>query len=268
MKVHHLNCGSLREIEPTYAGPRPAPVVCHCLLVETENDGLVLVETGLGLDDVRHPADSLAPDWTELVEPALDPAETALRQIARLGHSAADVRHIVLTHLDVDHCGGLPDFPDAAVHVMEAELEAAMAQAPSRRYRPAHWAHRPRWVTYDAGRGDPWFGFDGVRRLDGLPPEILLVPLGGHSLGHAGVAVRDHDRWLLHAGDAYFYHGELQAGKPESHPLMDIIQTGAQVDRELRVRNRDRLRTLVRDHGGEVDVFSAHDPWELRRYGY
>ncbi|WP_373317754.1 MBL fold metallo-hydrolase [Planotetraspora silvatica] len=28
-----------------------------------------------------------------------------------MGYDPADVRHIVVTHLDVDHCGGLPDFP-------------------------------------------------------------------------------------------------------------------------------------------------------------
>ena len=32
-------------------------------------------------------------------------------------------------------------------------------------------------------------GFDGVRQLEGLPPEILMVPMPGHTWGHAGVAV-------------------------------------------------------------------------------
>ncbi len=35
----------------------------------------------------------------------------------RLGYSINDVRHIILTHLDLDHAGGLHDFPNAAVHV-------------------------------------------------------------------------------------------------------------------------------------------------------
>ncbi|MFD0510570.1 MBL fold metallo-hydrolase [Streptomyces aureus] len=30
-----------------------------------------------------------------------------------LGYAVDDVRHIVLTHLDLDHAGGLPDFPRA-----------------------------------------------------------------------------------------------------------------------------------------------------------
>jgi glyoxylase-like metal-dependent hydrolase (beta-lactamase superfamily II) len=51
-------------------------------------------------------------------------------------------------------------------------------------------------------------GFEAVRDLDGLPPEILLVPLAGHTWGHSAVAIDTGDGWLLHAGDAYFFRGE------------------------------------------------------------
>ena len=51
--------------------------------------------------------------------------ETAVRQIEALGFSPSDVRHIVITHLDFDHAGGLEDFPNATVHLMDAEFSAA-----------------------------------------------------------------------------------------------------------------------------------------------
>jgi glyoxylase-like metal-dependent hydrolase (beta-lactamase superfamily II) len=261
MRIHHLNLGSMREVDSP-EGLAPAPAVCHALLVETPSSGLVLVEAGLGTDDVTNPGELLEAEWRELVGPVLSPAETAVRQIAALGHDPADVRHIVLTHLDVDHSGGLPDFPQARVHVMEAELKAALEEAPSRRYRPGHWAHGPLWETYP-DTGTTWLGAEGVRPLTGLPEDFLLVPLTGHTRGHAGVAVNDGERWLLHAGDAYFYHDEL-AKDPRSHPMFDIVQLDAQVDAEQRMSSQERLRSLVHDHG--VTVFSAHDPWELARY--
>ncbi|MFI9597159.1 MBL fold metallo-hydrolase [Nonomuraea sp. NPDC052265] len=261
MRIHHLNCGSVRTIEATYDGPPAAPAVNHCLLVETPADGLVLVETGLGLGDVRDPDGTLGADWVQMAEPVLAEEETAVRQIARLGYRPEDVRHVIVTHLDVDHCGGLPDFPDARVHLLAAELEAALSEAPSFRYRPAHWAHGPHWVTYTPEANDDWFGFASTG-LDGLPEDIRLVPLGGHTAGHTGVAVREGDRWLLHCGDAYYYHRELLAD-PHPHPLMDVVQTHAEVHHDLRLGTQARLRELVRDHGDQVSVFSAHDPWEL-----
>ncbi|MGW4232496.1 MBL fold metallo-hydrolase [Streptomyces sp. NPDC004980] len=136
-----------------------------------------------------------------MVQPALDEQEAAVRQIARLGHKPSDVRHIIVTHLDVDPSGGLPDFPGADVHVLGSELVAARSQAPSSRYRPAHWAHEPRWITYadEPDSGEQCFGFSALQPK-GLPQEIKLIPLGGHTAGHIGIAVRDGDRWLRQVG--------------------------------------------------------------------
>jgi glyoxylase-like metal-dependent hydrolase (beta-lactamase superfamily II) len=261
MIIHHLNCGSFRQVESPEDGLSPARAINHCLVAETDSDGLVLIETGLGLADARTPDDTLDASWIQLVEPVLAEDETAVRQLARLGYSPRDVRHIIVTHLDVDHSGGLPDFPDAQVHVLAAELEAALAEAPSFRYRPAHWAHDPKWVTYAPEPGQEWFGFTSTG-LRGLGPDIQLIPLGGHTAGHAGVAVRDGDRWLLHCGDAYFYHRELE-GAPVPHPLFDVVQTSSEVHHDLRLGTQARLRELRRHHAGEVTLISAHDPWEL-----
>lgn len=261
MKIHHLNCGSMRQLDPTYDGPPSAPAVNHCLLVETPDSGLVLVETGLGLDNIRRPADTLGA-WAEMAEPVLHEEETAIRQIARKGFDPNDVRHVIVTHLDVDHCGGLPDFPQATVHVLAAELHAATTEAPSLRYRPAHWAHGPQWRTYESF-GDQWFGFTAVQPT-GLPEEIKLVPLSGHTSGHTGVAVHNGSRWLLHCGDAYYYHRELNEN-PEVHPVLDIVQTRSEVDHDQRVDTQSRLRILARDHAQDVTLFSAHDPWEFGR---
>ncbi|MET8037805.1 MBL fold metallo-hydrolase [Streptomyces sp. NPDC005345] len=268
MKIHHLNCGSLRTIDRAEGS---LPAVCHCLLVETDRDGLVLVESGIGTADVARPEENLGADFLGRARPVLDPTETALHQVTALGFRPEDVRHIVLSHLDLDHAGGLADFPWAKVHLSEAEHHAAMAAPGAHpedrvRYRPVQWAHRPHWVTYARPAGDPWFGFDAVRPLEGMDPEILLVPLGGHTRGHSAIAVQDGGRRLLHCGDAYYFHGEIDPDRPEGHPGTDLLQQITEVDRPLRLGNQARLRELVRLHAGEVEVFSAHDPWELARY--
>ncbi|MFY9931613.1 MAG: MBL fold metallo-hydrolase [Streptosporangiaceae bacterium] len=82
-----------------------------------------------------------------------------------MGFRPEDVRHIVQTHLGLDHVGGLSDFPAATVHIQAAELAAATAREGIRaraRYRPPMWAHRPDFVTCSA-EGESWLGFEAVR---------------------------------------------------------------------------------------------------------
>jgi glyoxylase-like metal-dependent hydrolase (beta-lactamase superfamily II) len=270
MRVHHLNCGTMRPLGGSLIDGNPGllrrgEMVCHCLLAESEQ-GLVLIETGIGAQAGVRPNEWLGRPFLALTGAVISEDETALSQIDRLGFDPADVRHIVLTHLDLDHAGGLVDFPQATVHVHATELRALQSPmdfAERIRYRAVQFAHGPRWRAYEVG-GDPWFGFDAVRELDGLPPEILLVPLGGHTRGHAGVAVDTGDGWLLNAGDAYFHHGELE---PSPHCPRGIatFEAVVQTERRARLDNQERLRTLVRDHGSEINVFSAHDSTEYHR---
>src|SRR6266545_4039098 len=271
MKVHHLNCATMRPyggrlVSGTGSVFGKAEMICHCLLIET-GGGLVLVDSGLGTGDVADPDRTLNRRWQQMCRPVLDESETAVRQIERMGYATGDVRHVVLTHLDLDHAGGLRDFPDAKVHVLAQELAAARsASTPAERtrYPRGQWEHGPDWVTHEPDGGEEWFGFQAVRDLPGVPEEILLVPLIGHTRGHTGVAVRTGDRWLLHAGDAYFFHGEM-APDPHCTPVLRMMQRRVETLRELRLANQDRLRELVRSHGDKVDVFSAHDAVELRR---
>ncbi len=241
-----------------------AHLVCHCLLIEAET-GLVLVDTGYGLEDVRHPFPRLSRAMAGLLNIRFEESETAVRQVQALGFSPRDVRHILVTHLDFDHAGGLEDFPNAAVHVMAAELTAARAAGglvARNRYRPTQFDEVQDWRLYSVG-GERWFGFQSVRELTGLPPEILLVPLPGHTWGHAGVAVQQADGWLLHAGDAYFHHDEMRAPHRRCPPGLRLYQNMMEVDRPARLENQRRLRELSLDPAAKVDIFCAHDAAEL-----
>jgi glyoxylase-like metal-dependent hydrolase (beta-lactamase superfamily II) len=273
MRINHLNCGTMREVDPGGAGPGwPGKVVCHCLLAETESTGLVLVETGFGIVDIERPEEALGGVFLGRTQAVLDPEETAVRQVAALGYDPADVRHIVLTHLDLDHTGGLPDFPHATVHIHDAEYRAAMAATSphpehTTRYRPAHWAHRPHWRTYPGSSASrqAWFGFDAIE-LDIPGAELLLIPLAGHTEGHCAAAVRDGERWLLHAGDAFYHDGETNPADPWSLPLWEGLEEITETDRALRIANQARIRELRRATAGTVEVFSAHDPWAFERF--
>lgn len=267
MRIHHLNCGTFcphgrRLVNGEGGLLERATVVCHCLAIEA-GDGLVLVDTGFGMEDARNPG-QLGSAFRLMMNPRPAAGTTALAQLQALGFEAGDVKHIVTTHLDLDHTGGLPDFPAAEVHVFAPELQAALRPRLDERLRyigGAHWKHNPRWVEHPAG-GDDWFGFGSVRILPDLDAEVLLVPLLGHSRGHTGVAIGTADGWLLHCGDAYFHHGEI-ATPPTCPPMLRLFQNLSGSDRKVRLTNQERLRELARTHGDEVKLFCSHDPREL-----
>jgi glyoxylase-like metal-dependent hydrolase (beta-lactamase superfamily II) len=269
MRVHHLNCisscplgGALMDGHSIALRGR---LVCHCLLIEGPR-GLVLVDTGFGLGDVASPRTRLSWFFRLLLSPELREAGTAVRQIEARGHSPRDVRDIVLTHLDFDHAGGLDDFPEARVHLLSEERRVAVAQRTwldRQRYRPQQWHGQARWQGYDRG-GETWHGFEGVRAVEDLQDEVLLVPLPGHTLGHAGVAVRTATGWRLLAGDAYFWHGEMDPHRPRCTPGLRFYQWMMEQDRSARLGNQRRLRDLRRRESS-IDLLCSHDPHDYIR---
>lgn len=271
MRIHHLNCGCMCPIGGAlfdgFSRGLTACLVCHCLLIETEQ-GLVLVDTGFGQRDVRSPLSRLSPFFMNLNRIQFEQKYTALAQIEQLGFHASDVRHIVLTHLDFDHAGGLEDFPEATVHIMQAEIDAAKERRgfiAHERYRPGQWDEVKQWKYYSQA-GEPWFGFEAVRDLDGLPPEILLIPLVGHTKGHAGIAIQTVSGWLLHAGDAYFYRDEMGTSKPQCTPGLRAYQWFMEVDRGARLHNQERLRALSLSNADDVQLFCSHDAIEFKAF--
>jgi glyoxylase-like metal-dependent hydrolase (beta-lactamase superfamily II) len=195
MTLHYLNCFTCNARLPS--DWRSGTL---CLLIETDQ-GLVLVDTGPGRDDYVHRTGIMRAFQLLTIVP-MNPQETAVHQVVNLGYRPADVRHIVLTHMHFDHCGGLPDFPQATVHVHRREYKA-FTGTPRRwtdlAYVRRHIAHQPEIVLYDE-TGASWLGLDAIR----LPfePEMWLVPLFGHTRGHCGIAIRTGSGWLFHVGDA------------------------------------------------------------------
>ena len=263
--VHHINCATMCPVAGFLTGAKGfgrGHMVAHCIVVETERDGLVLIDTGFGTRDVEDKT-GLSRSFKALVGPTLSPEEPAIAQLPGLGYDPDDVRHIVVTHLDLDHAGGLGDFPHAKVHVHAREHAAAMARRHFKereRYLSAHWAHGPEWAVYTED-GDSWRGLPAITRLRGLDADLGLVPMHGHTRGHSAVIVRDRERWLVHAGDAYFHRASVdpEAGRVPVGFL--AFERATQINAAQRRASLAALRRL-RESYDDVVMFCAHDPAE------
>lgn len=132
----------------------------------------------------------------------LGPADDAAAQVAAAGYAIKDIRWVVLTHLHTDHVGGIAAFANADILVTRTEWERAQGVGGRLRgYLPQYWPANltPHLMEFTGPAVGPFAGSCDVA-LDG---RLTLVPLPGHTPGHAALLVRvDAGRSYLCAGDA------------------------------------------------------------------
>ncbi len=258
MSIHHLNCGTLHPPSRLLVNGQgglfePATMACRCLLIPT-GDTWTLVDTGIGKPDLGDPIGRLGPRFIRMTRPALDATEPAVTQVTGLGIDPRSVTDIVLTHLDLDHAGGLVDFPWARIHLAADHLGLvvpALRKVGTWRLRPVQWAHRPSWVP--ARKTEEYAGRPAARIND----RVRLVALDGHLDGHCGVVIdRPGEPTLIHAGDAIFSTRTLQR---RAAPI-----GLAAFERYMRTDVpawRSSRRWLQERHAEGAEVVCAHEPW-------
>jgi putative intracellular protease/amidase len=186
----------------------------------------------------------------------IDEELTAVRQLERMGFDSAAVSDIIISHLDVDHAGGLRDFPNATVHLAAEELANLEAKNP--RYLFNQFEHRPKWKPYVNSNGS-WFALEARSLQLPFKAAVKLVFLPGHTRGHSGIAIeQSNGKWFLHAADTYYRRVELLT---DDQPVSALSSHTAD-DNNARIDSIAKLRRLVREHD-EVAFCSTHDVLEL-----
>jgi glyoxylase-like metal-dependent hydrolase (beta-lactamase superfamily II) len=179
MRVHILDDGVfVTDAGNLFGGSRKASIkgAMHPVLVEA-GDSLLLIDAGFG------------PELPEILvgRYELRRDKHLLDHLERVGYSAGDVTHVILSHLDADHVGwalGPPSFPSATVYVQEAALEEA-------RRMPEKDGRRAAVPTVEQGVEDGWCELldSDEDVLQGVKVEVRA----GHSAGHQSVWLGEGD---------------------------------------------------------------------------
>ena len=164
--------------------------------------------------------------WGKVAEfftPVLTPEQGCVAQIEKLGFSVDSVKHVVLSHLHLDHVGAVGRFPNATHVVQRIEYE---------------YAHTPDWfavlayVRKDFDNPnlkwlileDAWGDFYDLYG-DG---SIILIRSPGHTIGHQSILVRTSSgQSVLLAVDAAdtLDHWEERALPGALHSTIDSVRS-------------------------------------------
>jgi N-acyl homoserine lactone hydrolase len=216
MKVHAIQTGSVRiknaQVEGRGHGlPRRLAIFTdstwttwlptYAWVIE-HDEGVMVVDTGQGAH-LRDSGKSLHPYVRWEVAFRIEPEQEIGPQLRTLGVGPRDVKRVVLTHLHMDHDGGLAHFPHSEILVAPGELRTASGWLGRMRgYVPHRW---PAWFDPAplALPAEAFGPFAASRRLT-KAGDVVAVATPGHTADHLSVLVQDGDTMLFLAGDTSY----------------------------------------------------------------
>ncbi len=203
-------------------------------LLQTHDGENILVDTGFPawyVDDIdaASEADGLG-SFGVLIE--FDALNLPTSQLALAALTPADIDILIITHTDIDHVGGIADFPGATIVIAEAERAL-----PRPRYfadqTPIAWPPHDDWII--------------VTEDMQLRPGIQLLTTPGHSPGQLSLQVRlPKSGAILLTSDAISRPGEIEEGFPTAW------------DADLAKKSAQKLMAIAQQAGAKI--IYGHDP--------
>lgn len=230
------------------------------ILLQTDG-GWVLLETEFNTALIRDPA--LRRRYFPAVEyqPLLPgPGEPIEESLFDIGIDIDDIHLVALSHLHVDHAGGLKLFAGKVpVHAQRRELEYGLSNHPE---PERHAIFR---VDFDDPNID-WHLADGEAEI---APGITAVPTYGHTPGHQSFVVELDESVTGGDGAAGYVFAFDAADLTENIEQELAIGGYIDVEPEETIEPIRRLKKLARDKG--YPLIPGHDPhvWpELTQHFY
>jgi N-acyl homoserine lactone hydrolase len=217
-------------------------------IIEHPQKGLILFDTGVNYN-VADP-EAAEKYWGPGVRDALGCSmtrdEAIDRQLMKLGYKLDDVKYVILSHLHLDHAGGMCHFPNATFVVQKSELRYA--------WWPDTW---PGIVycynDYKDTRGYNFLQIEGDIDLfqDG---SIKLTKTPGHTPGHQSAIVRLENRGPVCFG-ADVAH--LKEAYRNLAPMPYDWNTEILTDSYMKIRAIENA---------DIPIYLSHDPKDFQEF--
>jgi len=200
--------GLWRQLQPILSAEWADWLPVHAWAIE-HSEGVIVIDTGAnaGLKSLPrwHPFFQLGVCFD------IEPEQEIGPQLRAIGIGPRDIRTVLLTHMHIDHDGGLAHFPHSRFLVSEDELARTSGMRGAiLGYLPKRW---PRWFQPEklVWQQLPFGPFARSIRLT-QAGDVVAVPTPGHTPGHVSVIVADGDKQVMFAGDASYLEATMLRG--------------------------------------------------------
>lgn len=204
--------------------------------------GKVLFDTGNALEVVNNKHEH----WGGVVaayDPVMTEEQWCVNAIKKVGCAPEEIKYVILSHLHLDHAGGVGHFPNARYVVQRDELHFAYVPDPYMKgaYIRKDFDKDVDWMILEGWRDDRFdlFG-DGTI-------EIWFTP--GHTPGHQSMLVNlQNSGPMFFAADSCYTQANLVEGV-----LPGLMWSAGET-----VKSVQRMRYLQETLG--VQIITGHDP--------
>ena len=213
-------------------------------------EGVIVVDTGanVGVKSLPrwHPFFQLAAAFD------IEPEQEIGPQLKRLGIAPRDVTTVVLTHLHIDHDGGLAHFPASRILADRDEIARTAGLAGALLgYLPKRW---PRWfdpqpIAWQDTRLGPFARSMPLTQA----ADVVAVATPGHTPGHLSVIVRDGAQQIMLAGDTSYLESTMLSGAIDGVSPDEAVARATLAD----------IRTLAAER--PTVYLPSHDPQAAAR---
>ena len=212
MKLYPLDMGVLGMDQSNFTPGRGVGIATQVpvsAFLMTHPKGNVLFDTGMDpavMTDLRGTWGVLA----DMLTVQITGGQTILSQLRLLGYQPRDIDHVVISHLHMDHAGGIQFFPDAEFLVQKAELRAAFRPEPYERHA---------YVRSDFDRPVNYNDIEGDYDLFG-DEKLIIRYTPGHSQGHQSLEVNlDSGAKFVLCADACYEATNIRPTHPFGYRL-------------------------------------------------
>jgi glyoxylase-like metal-dependent hydrolase (beta-lactamase superfamily II) len=241
--------GTWRQLQPILSSEWADWSPVYAWAIE-HPEGVIVVDTGAAAHLKSLPR--WHPYFRFAVRFDIEPEQEVGPQLRGLGIGARDVKTVVLTHLHIDHDGGLAHFPHSRILGSAGEIARTSGIAGAMLgYLPKRW---PKWFAPEPLAWQPTaFGPFASSAPISAAGDVIAVPTPGHTPNHLSVVVRDGDHEIMLAGDASYLESTMLSGTVD----------GVSPDETVAAATLARIREFCSQR--PTVYLPAHDPHAAQR---